>query len=385
MTGVDAMLHPEMVAGILKPGRHEIGVHGWIHEFTPRLASEAEEERLLDQSIELLTKAVGKRPVGYRAPSWAFSPFTLDLIRRKGFVYDSSLQALDEPYEIMSRGKPTGLIELAIDWTLTETPYLGRDGHMPSPQLLYELYRGEFDGAYKEGTMFVLTLHPYISGHRAPMEHLEKFVAYMKSKPGVWFATGAQIAQYLKDQQTVESHAPEVFRARLETTKGAIVMEFHRPWAPLGVDHFYNLALAGYYDDNRFFRVVKNRWAQFGINGSPPVAKLRREQPIADEPRLMSNTRGMVAFAFAKANGRTTQVFINLADNSAGHDREPFVPIARVVEGMDVADQLFSEYGEGSGSGIRAGRQAPLFDRGNAYLDRNFPKLDRLQRVVIVQ
>jgi len=202
MTGVDAMLHPEMVAGIRKSGRHEIGVHGWIHEFTPRLASEAEEERLLDQAIEQLTKSAGRRPVGYRAPSWAFSPYTLDLIKRKGFLYDSSLQALDEPYEIASKGKNTGIIELAIDWTLTETPYLGRDGHMPSPQLLYELYKGEFDGAYKEGTIFILTLHPFISGHRAPMEHLDRFVAYMKSKPGVWFATCAQVAQYLKEQNT---------------------------------------------------------------------------------------------------------------------------------------------------------------------------------------
>ena len=200
ITGVDAMLHPEMVAAILKSGRHEIGVHGWIHEFPPRLA-EGEEERLLDKAIEHLTKVTGKRPVGYRAPSWAFSPNTLDLIRKKGFLYDSSLQALDEPYEIMSNGKSTGLIELAIDWTLTETPFLGQNGRMPSPELLYGLYKDEFDGAYKEGTMFVLTLHPYLSGHRAPMKHLESFVAYMKSKPGVWFATGEQIARYVKDQR----------------------------------------------------------------------------------------------------------------------------------------------------------------------------------------
>ena len=197
VTGVDAMLHPEMVAGIMKAGRHEIGVHGWIHEFTPRLTPE-EEERLLDQAIDHLTKVTGKRPAGYRAPSWAFSPVTLDLILKKGFLYDSSLQALDEPYEVMSRGKNTGLIELAIDWTLTETPFLGQSGRMPSPELLYGLYRDEFDGAYNEGTMFVLTLHPYLSGHRAPMKHLEQFVAYMKSKPGVWFATGAQIANYVK-------------------------------------------------------------------------------------------------------------------------------------------------------------------------------------------
>jgi peptidoglycan/xylan/chitin deacetylase (PgdA/CDA1 family) len=201
VTAVDATLHPDMIPAILKSGRHEVGVHGWIHEFTPRLAA-GEEERLLDQAIEYLTKATGKRPVGYRAPSWAFSPVTLDLIQKKGFLYDSSLQALDEPYEIVSRGKPTGIVELAIDWTLTETPYLGQNGRLPSPTLLYQLYKEEFDGAYAEGTLFVLTLHPFLTGHRAPMQHLDEFVAYMKSKPGVWFATGSQIAQYVKDAKT---------------------------------------------------------------------------------------------------------------------------------------------------------------------------------------
>jgi peptidoglycan/xylan/chitin deacetylase (PgdA/CDA1 family) len=198
MTGVDAMLHPEMVRTILASGRNEIGVHGWIHEFPPRLEP-AEEERLLDRAIDYLTKVTGKRPVGYRAPSWAFSAVTLDLIVKKRFLYDSSLQALDEPYEIASRGTNTGVVELAIDWTLTETPYLGQNGHMPSPTLLYQLYREEFDGAYNEGTMFILTLHPFLSGHRAPMQHLDDFVAYMQSKPGVWFATCEQIARYVKD------------------------------------------------------------------------------------------------------------------------------------------------------------------------------------------
>ena len=197
VTGVDALLHPEMLAAIRKSGRHEIGIHGWIHEFPPRLA-DGEEERLLDKAIDYLTKTTGKRPVGYRAPSWAFSPVTLDLIRKKGFLYDSSLQAMDEPYEIVSRGQPTGLVELAIDWTLTETPYLGQNGHLPSPDLLFQLYKEEFDGAYEEGTMFVLTLHPFVSGHRAPMKHLNELVAYMKSKPGVWFATCADVANYVK-------------------------------------------------------------------------------------------------------------------------------------------------------------------------------------------
>jgi peptidoglycan-N-acetylglucosamine deacetylase len=185
------------IAAIQKSGRHEIGVHGWIHETPTRVTAE-EEERLLDQAIEYLTRVTGKRPLGYRAPSWAFSRATLDLIQKKGFLYDSSLQALDEPYEIESRGKPTGIVELPIDWTLTQTPFLGQNGRMPNPAFLYQLYKDEFDGAYQERTMFVLTLHPYLSGHRAPMQHLEQFVTYIKSKPGVWFATAADIARHVK-------------------------------------------------------------------------------------------------------------------------------------------------------------------------------------------
>ena len=152
----------------------------------------------MDKALDYLTKVTGKRPAGYRAPSWAFSANTLDLIRKKGFLYDSSLQSQDEPYEISSRGENTGVVELPIDWTLTETPYLGQNGRMPSPELLFQLYKEEFDGAYEEGTMFVLTLHPFVSGHRAPMKHLNELVAYMKSKPGVWFATCADVANYVK-------------------------------------------------------------------------------------------------------------------------------------------------------------------------------------------
>jgi peptidoglycan/xylan/chitin deacetylase (PgdA/CDA1 family) len=201
---VSALLHPGMIPAILKSGRHEIGVHGWIHEFLPGLGSAAEEERLLNQAIDYLTKATGKRPVGYRAPAWAFSEHTLGLIKKAGFLYDSSLMAMDEPYELVSNGEPTGLTELAIDWTLTETPYLGRTGTMPSPAQLFQLYREEFDGAYEQRTMFVLTLHPHVTGHRAPMHHLDEFVKYMKSKPGVWFATGEQIARYLKTAQRTD-------------------------------------------------------------------------------------------------------------------------------------------------------------------------------------
>lgn len=196
---VSAILHPEMIPAIMKRGRHEIGVHGWIHEYLPPLSAH-DEAQLLNQAIDYITHATGKAPVGYRAPSWAFSSHTLNMIRGRGFLYDSSLSAMDEPYEIMSGGNATGMVELAIDWTLTETPYLGRGGTMPSPELLFNLYREEFDGAYAEGTMFVLTLHPHVSGHRAPMQRLDELIAYMKSKPGVWFATGEQIARYVKSQ-----------------------------------------------------------------------------------------------------------------------------------------------------------------------------------------
>ncbi len=142
--------------------------------------------------------------MGYRAPAWAFSEHTIGLIRKAGFLYDSSLMAMDEPYELVSNGQATGITELSIDWTLTETPYLGRTGAMPSSEQLYQLYREEFDGAYQERTMFVLTLHPHVTGHRAPMQHLDRFVSYMKSKPGVWFATGEQIVQYLKTAQRTD-------------------------------------------------------------------------------------------------------------------------------------------------------------------------------------
>src|SRR4030095_4958383 len=111
---VSAMLHPDMIPAIMKSGRHEIGVHGWIHENLPSVGDPAHEERLLTQAIDYLTKAIGKRPVGYRAPSWAFSASTLDLLQKKGFLYDSSLQALDEPYEILSRGEHTRIAEPAI-------------------------------------------------------------------------------------------------------------------------------------------------------------------------------------------------------------------------------------------------------------------------------
>lgn len=187
------------------------------------------------------------------------------------------------------------------------------------------------------------------------------------------------------DSGAFERRAPDLSHIRLDTTKGPVVLEMRREWAPHGVDRFYNLVRAGFYDDAAIFRIRAGVWAQFGINGNPAVAQRWRTRTIPDEPRVLSNVRGTVAYAFKDPNGRTTQVFVNLRDNSATHDVEPFVPFARVIEGMDVADALYAEYGERAGGGIRAGKQDPVFEGGNVYLRREFPKLDYVQRARIVR
>jgi peptidyl-prolyl cis-trans isomerase A (cyclophilin A) len=177
--------------------------------------------------------------------------------------------------------------------------------------------------------------------------------------------------------------APAEFRVRLDTTKGAIVIAVHRAWAPHGADRFHDLVTSRYFDNSRFFRVVKGQWAQFGIAGDPAVATRWQTRTIPDDPPGQTNTRGRVAFAFKDPGGRTTQVYISLRDNSY-QDAQGFVPFGEVVEGMDVADRLNSEYGENAGGGIRAGRQQPLFDGGNAYLDREYPRLDRLLKAAVM-
>lgn len=196
---VSAQLHPEMIQEIQKRGRHEIGVHGWIHENLQSINNAAEEERLMNQAIQYLTQVIGKKPVGYRAPSWAFSRYTLGLIRKAGFLYDSSLMAMDQPYEIMSAGQPTGMVELPVEWILDDAPYFGRTGSLPSPEMIFRVYQDEFDLAYEERSMVMLTMHPHVIGHRSRISHLDQLINYMKSKQGVWFATAEQIATYVKE------------------------------------------------------------------------------------------------------------------------------------------------------------------------------------------
>jgi peptidyl-prolyl cis-trans isomerase A (cyclophilin A) len=179
--------------------------------------------------------------------------------------------------------------------------------------------------------------------------------------------------------------APDVFRVKFETTAGDFIIEAHRDWAPHGADRFYDLVRSRYYDDSRFFRVVAGRWVQFGINGDPKIAQQQRHHTIPDDVLIQHNTRGFVAFSNTGPNTRSTQVYINLGDNSARNDVEAgFAPFGQIVEGMDVVEKIYSGYGENSGGGMRAGRQDKMFEGGNAHLDREFPKLDKLIRATIV-
>ena len=197
---VSNILAPEMVTEIQKSGHHEIALHGWIHESVAELNNGPEEERLLKQAIDYFTKVTGKKPVGSRTGGWAVSPYTLGIEQKLGLLYDSSMMAMDEPYEITSNGKSTGLIELPVTWIQDDAPYFGRTGALPSPELIFSVYRDEFDMAYQEGTMVMLTMHPHISGRRSRAVHLAKLLDYIKSKPGVWFATAEQIANYVKQE-----------------------------------------------------------------------------------------------------------------------------------------------------------------------------------------
>jgi peptidoglycan-N-acetylglucosamine deacetylase len=201
---VSAALHPQMIADIQASGRHEIGVHGWIHERLPLLNDQREEQRLLTQSIDLLTKMTGRRPVGYRAPSWQFSFWTMNQIKDAGFLYDSSLMASDDAYELLLDGERTGVVELPIERILDDFPYFGggANGSDPSLQTVYDTFQAEFDVAYDERGLYLLTMHPHIMGHRSRVALLDRLIQYMKGKRGVWFATHEQIARHVKALMT---------------------------------------------------------------------------------------------------------------------------------------------------------------------------------------
>jgi peptidyl-prolyl cis-trans isomerase A (cyclophilin A) len=188
-------------------------------------------------------------------------------------------------------------------------------------------------------------------------------------------------AASLADPASLNEKAPAVYKAKFDTSKGAFVIEVHRDWAPNGADRFYSLVKNGFYDDARFFRVIEGFMVQFGINGDPKLSRVWREATIKDDPVKESNQRGYVTFATAGPNTRTTQVFINFADN-VGLDGQGFAPIGKVVSGMEVVDSLYSGYGEGAPRGLGPD-QGQVQMEGNAYLEADFPKLDYVRKATI--
>lgn len=186
----------------------------------------------------------------------------------------------------------------------------------------------------------------------------------------------------LRNPAALNEKAPDTFKVTFDTSKGPVVIQVHRAWAPVGADRFYNLAKNGFYDDTRFFRVLDGFMAQIGINGSPSVQSNWRTATIQDDPVKESNKRGFVTFAKSGApNSRSTQIFINYRDNSS-LDRQGFAPFGEVTSGMDVVDKLYSGYGEGAPSG-RGPEQGKIQSEGNAYLVKDFPKLDYVKKATI--
>jgi peptidoglycan/xylan/chitin deacetylase (PgdA/CDA1 family) len=199
---VSALLHPEEVRAVAGDG-HEIGIHSWIHELNTKLPYAAELE-LSQRAAEVLGRLAGTAPVGMRTASWDFSPNTLEIIRRMGLLYDSSLMADDEPYELLSHGEPTGVVELPPEWIRDDAVYFNFHRFSAlrpytAPADVEDIFRAEFDGAWEEGGLFLLTMHPHIIGHRSRLPLLARLIAHMKARGGCWFATHAEVARYCRE------------------------------------------------------------------------------------------------------------------------------------------------------------------------------------------
>jgi peptidoglycan/xylan/chitin deacetylase (PgdA/CDA1 family) len=201
--GATQVVYPQTVEQILAAGKHEIALHGWVHERAPDLEGPEEEADLITRSIRVLSEAAGGRKiVGYRAPNNAPSVHTFALLEERGVIYDSSLAARDSAYELLLDGNVAGIIEVPNSWEAGDYIYLHHDefwrGSLPWPDAVFEVWKSDFDVAYAERTVFNLTLHPQVIGRRSRAVMLDKFLAYVRSKCNVWFATLAEIAQYAK-------------------------------------------------------------------------------------------------------------------------------------------------------------------------------------------
>ena len=196
---VIAMLHPNEQRRVIEEG-HEIAIHSWIHELNSALSPE-DERYLQMKSADKLEEITGVRPVGIRTPSWDFSENTMKITREMGLIYDSSLMADDEPYEIIEDGEKTGVVELPVEWIRDDAPYWAMDrftGLRPytPPSGVLEVFKREFDGAYRENGLFLLTMHPHFIGHRSRIQVLEELLEHITSHSEIWFATHADVAKY---------------------------------------------------------------------------------------------------------------------------------------------------------------------------------------------
>lgn len=199
--GVSALLHEDEVRAVAQDG-HEIGLHSWIHEKNTDLDYEAERSVNL-RAAEVLERLAGRPPVGMRTASWDFSVNTLRIIREMGLLYDSSLMGDDDPYELTADGEPTGIVELPPEWIRDDAVYFNMHRFSAlrpytPPSAVEEIFRGEFDGAWEEGGVFLLTMHPHHIGHRSRLPLLDRLIQHMKARGGCWFCTHEQLARWCK-------------------------------------------------------------------------------------------------------------------------------------------------------------------------------------------
>jgi peptidoglycan/xylan/chitin deacetylase (PgdA/CDA1 family) len=198
---VTAMLYPEEQRRIVAEG-HEIGIHGWIHERNS-LMPPAEERELQMRSADVLEKICGVRPVGVRTPSWDFTPHTLAITKEMGLIYDSSLMADVDCYELVMNGETTGVIELPVEWIRDDAVYFNMNRFASlrpqiAPNDVYDIFRRELDAAFEEGGIFQLTMHPHVSGYRSRIWILDELIRHARSLGRVWFATHADVVRYVK-------------------------------------------------------------------------------------------------------------------------------------------------------------------------------------------
>jgi peptidoglycan/xylan/chitin deacetylase (PgdA/CDA1 family) len=196
---VTALLYPDEQQRVAGEG-HEIGIHGWIHELNSELSYQAERDLML-RSADVLERVTGTRPIGMRTPSWDFSPHTLAIAKEMGLAYDSSLMADEDCYELLLDGEPTGVIELPVEWVRDDAVYFWMNrfaSHRPytPPADVFDIFRREFERAYEEGGLFQLTMHPHVIGYRSRIWILEELIRLAQSRPGVWFATHAEVVDW---------------------------------------------------------------------------------------------------------------------------------------------------------------------------------------------